>query len=103
MIVTAKNASGEYDSVQIDKYFKVKSGKKVVDNGAGKLETIKAGKSTVKYTAATLNKNINAIRSSVASWLTTNDYSSTAAVFASGNKEDIASLIAAYTPNNNQG
>ena len=101
LIMSEKDDTG---LVQVNNFFKSfkdtdKDG--VVDGfkyGSGKIEKIKyADGSGCKFN---LN-NINEIKSNVVAWLDNHsDYTSANDVFANGSKEDIQSLIAAYSGNN---
>lgn len=102
LLVAAKKGS-KYSTVEISNYFKtkkVKNGVNISKGGKGVIETIKTSNGTLPSYSIPQKAELNEIKQSVASWLSTNGYADTAAVFENGNKQDIKALIAAYTPKN---
>ena len=100
LLVSGKK-SGNYETVEIANYFKtskVKNGYNISKGGKGVIETIKASNGKLSTYSIPKSSNLNAIKQSVAGWLSKNNYADVSAVFEGGNKQDIQALIAAYTP-----
>ena len=98
LILTGRK-SGKYETVEIANYFKTsKNGAKISKGGAGVIETIKASNGKISEYTIPKTADLNAIKQSVASWLSANNYADVSAVFEGGKKDDIQALIAAYTP-----
>jgi len=79
--------------LNIGSFFKTKDGS-ISDFGEGRIESVKAGKKEIGNLVDF--KELNSLKSTVASWLKTNNYCSVENVLDGNNKDDINNLIAVF-------
>lgn len=86
--------------VYINDFYKDEDSDKQFDGfGDGKIESIKVGKTSLKTSAVSTYEHFDAVRESVATWLTDNSHSNVEYAITSCNPQELESLIAYFTGN----